>query len=131
MVDIALTVTAAYLAPPIAAGVLRFCRPGAAAKAAEGITVLGRYPGYLQKAEGLGAHRFNIPREIWEKMTLAERWAANQKFLDRTIARGDRVVFSSPLSEARPGSWFAREIDYLISKGFSPNAAGTELVRPR
>jgi len=52
-------------------------------------TVLGHYPAYTEMAEQLGARRFNVPTEFWNKMTPAEQWTANQKFLDRMISRGD------------------------------------------
>lgn len=92
--------------------------------------VLGHYPEYKQLAESTGARRFNIPEEIWNKMSPTERWAANQKFLDRAIARGDDIVLATPLDKIRPGSYFARELKYLSSKGYVPNADGTRLVKP-
>lgn len=61
-------------------------------------------------------------------MSEAERWAANQKFLDRTISRGDEILLSTPLDKVRPGSYFARELEYLSSKGYRPNADGTQLI---
>jgi hypothetical protein len=97
-------------------------------QALKGISVLGRYPSYLQKAEELGARYFKIPANIWNKMSPAEQWIANKKFLDRAIARGDRFALSSPLSEARSGTWFGREIEYLRSKGYVSNPSGTEMV---
>ena len=54
-----------------------------------GRTVLGHFPAYLEKANELGANRFSIPTSVWAKMSTTARWAANQKFLDRAIARGD------------------------------------------
>jgi hypothetical protein len=62
-------------------------------------------------------------------MSDAERWAANQKFLDRVIAHGDEIILATPLSKVRPGSYFARELEYLASKGFRPNAEETKLIR--
>lgn len=63
-------------------------------------------------------------------MSEAERWAANQKFLDRTISRGDEIILSTPLDKVRPGSYFARELEYLGGKGYIPSADGTRLIRP-
>jgi hypothetical protein len=60
-----------------------------------GKSVLGSHPDYLDLADDLGAKRFSIPTEIWNKMTPAQRWAANQKFLDRMSARGDDIILSN------------------------------------
>jgi hypothetical protein len=79
--------------------------------------------------QSLEARRLNIPESVWNKMPEAERWAANQKFLDRMISRGEEIILSTPLDEVRPGSYFARELEYLASKGYVPSADGTRLVK--
>ena len=61
---------------------------------------------YIRVADELGAKRFSIPPEIWGKMDDVERWAANTKFLDRMIARGDEVVLSNSAYKAEAGSVF-------------------------
>jgi hypothetical protein len=63
-------------------------------------------------------------------MSEAERWAANQKFLDRMISRGDDIILAAPLDSVRPGSYYAQELQYLGSKGYVPSAYGTQLVKP-
>lgn len=83
-----------------------------------GISVLGHYPEYVKLANKLNAKRFNIPTEIWKKMTDAERWIANQKFLDRMIARGDKIRLATPLNKVRPGTYYERELNYLFGKGY-------------
>lgn len=100
----------------------------AAAKRASGFTVLGHHPEYSKMADTLGHRRFEVPEAVWNRMTDAQKWAANQKFLDRTISRGDAIVLSTPLDKVRPGSYFARELEYLSSKGYVPSADGTRLV---
>jgi hypothetical protein len=100
----------------------------APAKRASGSTVLGHYPEYMNMADSLGHRRFDIPKAAWDKMTDAERWTANQKFLDRTISRGDKILLSTPLDKVKPGSYFERELQYLSGKGYSPNADATRLV---
>jgi len=90
--------------------------------------VLGHYPAYVNKAAELGARRFNIPPSVWGKMSDAQRWTANQKFLDRMIARGDEVVLATPAAQARAGSFFARELEYLAGKGYAPSANGMRMV---
>jgi RHS repeat-associated protein len=99
-----------------------------ATSVSEGRTVLGHYPGYIEQASELGARRFNLPGHIWDKMTDAERWAANQKFLDRLIKRGDEVILSTPADQARAGSFFARELEYLQGQGYRLVDGGTRLV---
>ena len=98
--------------------------------ATEGKTVLGHFPEYKQLGESLSARTFNVPEAVWNKMPEAERWGANQKFLDRMISRGDQVILSTPLDKVRPGSYFARELEYLGSKGHVPSADGTRLIKP-
>lgn len=61
-------------------------------------------------------------------MSSAEQWAANQKFLDRMITRGDDIILATPLNKVRPGSYFAKELEYLASKGYRPSAGGTKLI---
>ncbi|MEW6747577.1 MAG: RHS repeat-associated core domain-containing protein [Planctomycetota bacterium] len=95
-----------------------------------GRSVLGHYPEYVNLAEELGARRFNIPGEIWDRMTDAERWTANQKFLDRMIRRGDEIILATPVDRVRPGSYFSRELDYLFNKGYTVSADGTRLIPP-
>ncbi len=93
-----------------------------------GKTVLGHFPEYKNLAESMGARRFNIPESVWNKMSEAERWGANQKFLDRMISRGDDVILSTPLDKVRPGSYFAKELEYLGGKGYRPSADGSRLM---
>lgn len=96
-----------------------------------GTSVLGHYPVYLEKAAELGARRFNVPPDIWAKMSPAEQWAANQKFLDRLIARGDEVVLTTAVDAVRRGSALEREIRYLISRGYQVVEDGLRLVPGR
>ncbi len=100
----------------------------APAKRASGATVLGHYPEYMNMADSLGHRRFDIPTAAWDKMTDAERWTANQKFLDRTISRGDDILLSTPLDKVKSGSYFEGELQYLSGKGYRPSADGTRLV---
>jgi len=102
----------------------------AAKEAAGAKSVLGHFPEYKQLGESLHARTFNIPEAAWSKMTDAERWGANQKYLDRMISRGDEIILATPLEKVRPGSYFARELEYLGSKGYVPSADGTRLIKP-
>jgi hypothetical protein len=95
----------------------------------KGKTVLGHYPEYKELADTSNARRFNIPEDAWNKMSDSQRWEANRKFLDRMVARGDEVQLATPLDKVRPGSYFARELEYLAQKGYRPSIDGTRLIK--
>jgi len=83
-----------------------------------GKTVLGHFPGYIDKAKARGASYFDIG-DAWDSLTPAQRWAANTHFLDKIAANGDQVLLSLPKTKIRPGSYLADEIQYLIKeKGY-------------
>lgn len=84
----------------------------------------------MKLADKLNAKRFNIPPEIWAKMTDAERWAANTKFLDRMIARGDEIILSNSGHLAKKGTTFFEEIQYLSSKGYKLSEDGLRMLPP-
>jgi RHS repeat-associated protein len=77
-----------------------------------GDTVLGHFPGYIDKANTRGASYFDIG-DMWNNLTPNQRWAANTHFLDQIAARGDRVLLSLPKGDIRPGSYLADEIRHL------------------
>lgn len=83
---------------------------------------------YLEKAAELGARRFSIPPNIWAKMSPAEQWAANQKFLDRLIMRGDQVVLTTPVARVTAGSTLEREVQYLLGRGYQAVDDGLRLI---
>ena len=112
-----------------AASLVSVVRTGAAAQ--RGVSVLGHHPGYIKYAESIGARYFKtIPREIVERMGPAELRAANTRFLDRLIARGDIVQLSTPAAQARAGSTFAWELQYLQSQGYRLTADGMRMLPP-
>jgi hypothetical protein len=105
--------------------------PVAPAKRDSGETVLGKYPAYVELSDARNARRFQIPDEAWNRMTPDEQWAANQKFLDRTIARGDDIVLATPIGpDALPTGYYAKEIDYMLSQGYKVSPDGTRLIKP-
>jgi len=97
-----------------------------------GRVVIGSFPQYVELAEQLGAKYFSIKPEIWQKMSDAERLAANNKFLDRAIVRGDTFVLTMSVKDAlqRGGVWLRHEIQYLMSRGYSVASDGRSLVPP-
>lgn len=111
---------------PFATGVGHATRAGAAlpkvtraAGQASDLTVIGHYPEYTQLADRLGANRFQVPQHAWDRMSAAEQWAANQRFLDRAINRGSEIRLATPLDRVRPGSAYERELRYLAKRGVS------------
>ena len=82
-----------------------------------GDTVLGHFPGYIEKANARGASHFDLG-DAWNGLTDEQRWAGNTHFLDTRIAAGDRVLLSLPRTEIRPNSYLAREVQYLTHNGY-------------
>ncbi len=83
----------------------------------------------MNLAEEIGAKRFNVPNEVWNEMTKAEQWTANQKFLDRMIKRGDDIILSNPVKNIDDVSGaFRQELDYLIDKGFRLSKDGSRMI---
>jgi hypothetical protein len=99
------------------------------AAAARGTTVLGHFPEYLVQAERLRARRFSVPVDAWNKMSSVEQWAANRRFLDRLILRGDRVVLTTSIDAIRQGSALEREVEYLLGRGYTLLDDGLTLVK--
>ena len=81
-------------------------------------------------AKDLKANYFSIPTEQWNAMSETERWAANQKFLDEAIARGDTFRLATPIEKVDPSSYTAKEIQYLTSRGYQISADRTSLIPP-
>jgi hypothetical protein len=106
-------------------------KPTAPAKRDTGKTVLGRYPRYVELSDELNARRFQIPDEVWKRMSDAEQWAANRRFLDRTIARGDEIILASPVKDVPARSAFARELRYMRAKGYRVSKDGKKLLPPK
>jgi hypothetical protein len=94
-----------------------------------GMTVLGHHPEYIDLAAELGARKFNIPTNIWRSMSDAERWVANQKFLDRMILRGDNIRLATPINQVKPGSFYQKELEYLFEKGYKISSDGLQLYK--
>ena len=93
-----------------------------------GVTVLGRYPDYVDLSNEIMARRFEIPPEAWKAMMPEAQWTANVKLLDRTIARGDTIVLSNNAHSVNPISYFVKEILYLQKKGYSIYADGFSMI---
>jgi RHS repeat-associated protein len=92
--------------------------------------VIGKYPNYLKVADQIGAKRFNIPTSVWNKMSEAQRWTANQKFLDRAIARGGDIMLDKSIKDIGSVSGELRkELNYLSQRGYQLSGDGSRMVR--
>ena len=83
-----------------------------------GKTVLGSFAGpknYIAKAKERGASYFDIGDE-WNRLTPAQRTAANDHFLDRISAARDQVLLSTPKTRIEPGTALAHEVQYLVKQ---------------
>ena len=146
--EIALNLTAAHVAPRISGAIAsRILRGGAAIRPAEEIVqpkatqvaaraaapervVLGKFPDYIRLADELGAKRFSIQSDLWDKMTPAQQWAANQKFLDGIISSHDSIVLSNPVkSIAEATGSYGKELRYLADRGFKLGENGTRMIK--
>ena len=94
-------------------------------------TVIGHNPDYVDLAKIINGNVFNIPSGIWNQMTAAEQWEANQRFLDQAIARGDIIILATPVNQARPDSTYAKELQYLMKKGYTVSSDGNRFCRHR
>jgi hypothetical protein len=85
------------------------------------VLVLGKYPGYLDflesvKLEGINTRVFSIPKDVYE--ALPDKWVTTQAVLDQAVLDRVPVVFSNPATPEFLTGTFAREVAYLLSKGY-------------
>ena len=83
------------------------------------ITVIGRYPANRDLANSIGGNWLNKSMEVWNSMTPEEQWGANKQWLQEAIIRGDVFRLASKLSEAVPGSGYAKELNYLFENNYT------------
>src|SRR5690606_21029978 len=97
-----------------------------------GRTVLGHYPEYVEMSDALMARRYEIPADVWDQMTPQERWEANARFLERTIARGDAIELSTRYDRINPdpNNYFRRELNFLESHGYRFSEDGWRMLPP-
>jgi hypothetical protein len=65
-------------------------------------------------------------------MTSEAQWAANQKFLDRVIQRGDNVRLSVNVLDKKnisPDSYLVKELEYLQQHGYKISKDGWWLLK--
>jgi hypothetical protein len=90
-----------------------FVRTLAKKGGATAIAVIGPRATYRQFAQKIGAKYLNIADEAWT-------WAKNRRFLYNVVKRGEDVIFAGKFNPAKldPASVLAKEIEYLIERGY-------------
>ena len=94
-----------------------------------GSTVLGSYPTYLSLAKRLGSNVFSVADDLWENMTYAAQWATNQAFLNKAIQAGHKFILATNAYKAKPGTFFYKEIHYLLEHGYKIVENGWAMVK--
>ncbi|VVH57347.1 hypothetical protein BSPCLSOX_1120, partial [uncultured Gammaproteobacteria bacterium] len=97
--------------------------------------VLGKTknPNYADVAKENNYRNFEIPKKVWnsKEMTKLKKWEANKKFLDRAIAKNNKIKLShNPKNPNINTGYFKKEIDYLKSKGFKLSVDGKSMIPP-
>ena len=82
-----------------------------------GVTVLGRYPGYISKAKALGASYFDIGAD-WERLVGegVDPWALNVQFRETIATRGDQVLVSVSKVNIPEVGPLRDEVNYLVNQ---------------
>ena len=108
----------------------------APAKRASNQVVIGHgfqvdgHPSYVELSDQLGARRFEVPDDVWARMTPDQRVEANLKFLDRAIARGDEIILSTPAGLAQADSFYDLELQHLRERGYTFSDDGLRAIPP-
>jgi hypothetical protein len=97
----------------------------------KGITVLGKYPSYTNLSNVLASNKFQIPQKVWKSMSETERQAANFKYLDRAVARGDNFWLSNRVTNINSvRGAFREELEYMIkTHGYKLSSDGLRLIK--
>lgn len=90
------------------------------------IVVIGHYPAYVALAKERGHRHFQVDAATWQRWDAAAQWAANRGFMDAAIAEGAVFLLATPPADARAGSWYWRELDYLRTKGYQARLNGRD-----
>ena len=90
------------------------------------IVVIGHFPAYVALSAKRGLKHFQVDPVTWESWTTAMQWSANRAFMDAAILANAVFILATPPHEARPGSWYRRELDYLRSKGYQARLSGLD-----
>jgi hypothetical protein len=76
-------------------------------------------PNYAAFAQSIGANAFKVSDRVWNGLgSIGQTWTANEAFLQMSIWRSQQFFLSGGSATAR--GTFARELQYLTSKGIGP-----------
>ena len=89
---------------------------------------LGHYPAYVDLAQSTGARTFSMSDDAFNAMSEREQWVRNSRFLDNAIDRGSEIRLATPFDAARPDSFYERELQHLVKRGYHPSADGTSML---
>ena len=92
--------------------------------------VLGHFPDYMRIAQASALLHFDVSDGVWRLLDRSERWGCNRMFLRRVISKQQTFLLATPPCEARPGSWFARELAYVQRWGYRLSDDGMSLRPP-
>ena len=94
-----------------------------------GITVLGRYPRYIEVARALRSRLFSYPTEMWDKLSPVQQYRLNMEFLRYAVSKGQDIILSANAYSAPENSAFASEIRFLLANGYRIVNEGWKMVR--
>jgi hypothetical protein len=81
-----------------------------------GAVVLGHFPEFMDKARETDAKFLGIAPQVWVTLQRDElRWAVTKQFLDSAWKARSTFVLATEMRS--PTSYFARELQYLVSLG--------------
>jgi len=89
------------------------------------IVVIGHYPDYLDLGAALDAIVFDLPQDRFAAMDNEAIWLENRAFLDAAIKQSARIILATPPDLVRPGSFLARELAYLMERGYRVSGTAT------
>lgn len=80
--------------------------------------VLGQFPEFMDRARETGAKFLGIAPQVWVTLQRDElRWAVTKQFLDSACKAKSTFILATEVRS--PTSYFARELQYLVSLGKS------------
>lgn len=80
------------------------------------VTMLGSMPGYISAASSTGAGYYLISNQLWDRLSIVERWASNAQYLaDAIKLKSSFVIYSEKVVNEGSSLW--REIQFLIENG--------------
>ncbi len=89
----------------------------------DNIVSLGKYPQYVLQAQANGERTFEMSDEAWQSMKPEDRDLVNQRFLKKYA--DSNAVFHLATDWSQATSSYAKELEYLSSRGYTPTPDGS------